>query len=136
MLLVVQQDPDTAGSAVVKAAVPLRSQEVKSVNANAIPPNLTIVIRSGPKPHPTAALRSLGVWALTLWFDTVEDCNNAQSHLQTSRDKARARLIKALIEAVSNAATEPIVEEPIVEEPADSKSGEGDDGSDAKQPQS
>eukprot|EP00954_Amorphochlora_amoebiformis_P003325 259118-Amorphochlora_amoeboformis.AAC.1 len=54
------------------------------------------------KPHPSARLQSLGVWALTLFFENVEDCNNANQHLNFSRERARVKLVKQLIISLSN----------------------------------
>uniref|UniRef100_A0A7S0H9W9 FPL domain-containing protein n=2 Tax=Amorphochlora amoebiformis TaxID=1561963 RepID=A0A7S0H9W9_9EUKA len=102
LLLVVQHHPTRAGYALVKVVVPLRNQEVKEVDEASTPASLTVVLRIGIKPHPSARLQSLGVWALTLFFENVEDCNNANQHLNFSRERARVKLVKQLIISLSN----------------------------------
>jgi len=102
LLLVVQHHPTRAGFALVKVVVPLRMQQVKQVSTSPSPPSLTVVLRVGPKPHPSARPQALGVWALTLHFESTEDCNNANQHLKLSREKARVNLIKQLLISLSN----------------------------------
>mmetsp|Transcript_30854 Transcript_30854/g.75239 ORF Transcript_30854/g.75239 Transcript_30854/m.75239 type:complete len:1031 (-) Transcript_30854:172-3264(-) len=101
LLLVVQHHPTRAGYALVKVVVPLRVQEVQRVNSSASPPNLSILLHVGPKPHPSCRPQSAGVWALNLEFEGVEDCNNANQHLKLSREKARVNLIKQLLISLS-----------------------------------
>eukprot|EP00466_Bigelowiella_natans_P003501 jgi/Bigna1/61540/fgenesh1_kg.23_\ len=102
LLLIVQHHPTRAGYALVKLVVPLRIQEVYKMASEASPPNLTVMIRMGPKPHPSARMQALGVWVLSLHFDSMEDCVNANQHLKLSREKARVKLIKQLLISLSN----------------------------------